>query len=274
MAQRYDVSLKALFLREGDGIIRRLLFGGKVAEYLSTEQPQISNHRADMVVRTEDGSLHQVEFQASNEAGFPLRMLEYYTYLVRAHKQHVIQVVLYIGPEPLRLEQTYTSPSINFQFEIINLREYDADVLLASDDWADNALALLAKGEPEKALMAVLPRLRAMKNEDRAWAAGTLLLLSGILRSEVDIGERLRQIGMINVAENKILGPIIQERFEEGQRKGRSEGQKDFLQNQMIEKFGYLPEWAAKRLRAASEDELTLWAKRIIHAKTFEETLL
>ena len=24
MAQRYDVSLKALFLREGDGIIRRL----------------------------------------------------------------------------------------------------------------------------------------------------------------------------------------------------------------------------------------------------------
>ena len=79
---------------------------------------------------------------------------------------------------------------------------------------------------------------------------------------------------MINVAENRVLGPIIQERFEEGQRKGRSEGQKDFLQNQMIEKFGFLPKWAAKRLRAASEDELTLWAKRFVHAKTFEETLL
>lgn len=37
MAQRYDVSLKTLFLREGDGIIRRLLFGGKVIELLATE---------------------------------------------------------------------------------------------------------------------------------------------------------------------------------------------------------------------------------------------
>ena len=81
MAQRYDVSLKTLFLRGGDGIIRRLLFGGRVIEFLATEQPQIFNHRADIVVRTEDASLHHVEFQAANEAGFALRMLEYYGYL-------------------------------------------------------------------------------------------------------------------------------------------------------------------------------------------------
>ena len=43
MAQRYDVSLKSLFQREGDGIIRRLLFGGKVIEFLATEQPQKRN---------------------------------------------------------------------------------------------------------------------------------------------------------------------------------------------------------------------------------------
>jgi hypothetical protein len=274
MAHRYDVSLKSLFLREGDGIIRRLLFGGKVTEYLSTEQPQISNRRADMVVRTEDGSLHQVEFQAANETDFPLRMLEYYTYLVRAHKQHIVQIVLYVGREPLRLERAFTSPSVTFQFEIINLREFDADALLASEDGADNVLALLPKGEPEKALMAGLPRLRAMKNEDRAWAAGTLLLLSGILGSDVNIGERLRQIGMIDLAENKILGPIIREQFEEGERKGRSEGQKDLLQRLLIRKFGFLPKWVAQRIRAASEDELNLWAERILSATSFKETLL
>ena len=89
MAHRYDVSLKALFMSEGDGIIRRRLFGGKVAKHLPTEQPQVSNRRADMVVQTEDGSLHQVEFVTSNEAGFPLRMLEYYTYLVRVHNRHI-----------------------------------------------------------------------------------------------------------------------------------------------------------------------------------------
>lgn len=274
MAQRYDVSLKSLFLRDGDGIIRRLLFGGKVTEHLSTEQPQIFNHRADMVVRTEDGSLHQVEFQASNEPGFALRMLEYYAYLVRSHKQHVVQTVLYLGPEPLRMERTFTSSSMSFLFEIVNLREYDADVLLASEDWADNVLALLAKGEREKALSVVLPRLRAMKIEDQAWAAGTLLLLSGILGMEEVVGERLRHIGMINVMENKVLAPIIQQQYEEGQRKGRSEGQQDLLQGMLRQKFGPLPEWAIDRLHAASAEELSVWAMRILDSTTLEETLL
>lgn len=132
MAHTFDVSLKALFLRDGDGIIRRLLFGGRVTEHLATEQPQVFNHRADMVVRTEDGLLHHIEFQTYNEAGFAVRMLESYAYLVRVHKQHVFQKVLYLGREPLRLERRYTSPSMDFRFEIINLREYDAEPLLAS----------------------------------------------------------------------------------------------------------------------------------------------
>ena len=98
MAQRYDVSLKVLFLSEGDGIIRRLLFGGgRITEFLTTEQPLISNRRADLLVRTDDRRLHQVEFEASNKAGFALRMLEYYIYLVRTYGEHVAQVVLYLG---------------------------------------------------------------------------------------------------------------------------------------------------------------------------------
>jgi hypothetical protein len=60
MSQRFDVSLKTIFLREGDGIIRRLLFGGKVVEHLATEQPVVSNLRADMVVRTDSGELSHV----------------------------------------------------------------------------------------------------------------------------------------------------------------------------------------------------------------------
>lgn len=273
MAHRYDVSLKTLFQREGDGIMRRLLFGGRVTEYLATEQPQVLNHRADMVVRTEDGALHQVEFQTSNEAGFAVRMLEYYAYLVRVHKQHVVQTVLYLGAEPLRLESAYTSPSMEYRFEIVNLREYDADSLLASQDWADNALALLAKGAPEKALTAVLTRLRTMRSEDQDWAAGTLLLLSGILGIEDLVGDRLKEAGMINLMENKILGPLIQQQFELGEQKGRSEGRQDLLQELLMEKFGSLPAWALQRLQAASAEELHSWAKRVLHSATLEETL-
>ena len=192
-------------------------------------------------------------------------MLEYYAYLVRIHRQHIIQKVLYIGREPLRLERTYISPSMDFRFDIVNLREYDAEPLLASQDWADNALALLAKGKPEKALASVLPRFRAMRNEDQDWAAGTLLLLSGILGIEETVRERLKGVGMINLMENKVLGPLILER----ERKGAQE----LLQDLLTEKFGSLPAWAMERLQTASVEDVHTWAKRVLHSTTLEDTL-
>ena len=78
---------------------------------------------------------------------------------------------------------------------------------------------------------------------------------------------------MINLMENKVLGPIIQQQFEQGERKGRSEGQQDLLQEQLTEKFGSLPVWAHQRLRGASAEDLHAWAKRILRSTTLEDTL-
>jgi predicted transposase YdaD len=252
-----------------------------VAEYLATEQPQVLNRRADMVARNVDGSLHHCEFQTSNETDFAVRMLGYYAYLVGAYGQHVVQTVLYLGREPLRLESTYISPSIKFEFEIVNLRELDAGPLLASQDWADNVLAVLAKGEPREALAAVISRLRGMESVDREQAAATLLLLSGILGMEDTVSERLKEVGMINVMENKVLGPIMQQQFElgeqkgrnEGRSEGRSEGRQAVLQELLTEKFGSLPAWAVQRLQAGSAEELHSWTKRVLLSTTLEDTL-
>ena len=277
MAQRYDVSIKTLFLHEGDGIIRRRVFGGKVTEHLATEQPQVSNRRADTVVRIEDGSLRHVELQADNEAGFGLRMLEYYVYFLRVLQQHIFQTVLYLGREPLRLETGYTSPSMSFEFRIINVRELDAEPLMASDDWADNVLAILAKGDREKALDAALSRLSAMKSEERDWASATLVLLSGILGIEETVTERLKEAGMIDLMENKVLGPLFLKQIELGEQRGRSEGRSegmhDMLHELLTEKFGPLPLWAAQRLQAATAEDLHAWARRVLHSSTIEDTL-
>ena len=110
---------------------------------------------------------------------------------------------------------------MDFRFEIINLREYDAEPLLASPDWADNALALLAGGDSRKALDVAVSRLRAMNREDQAWASGTLLALAGILGIEEAVDSRLKEAGMINVMENKVLGPLILKRCEEAEQVGR-----------------------------------------------------
>jgi hypothetical protein len=238
-----------------------------------------------MVVRTADGAMHQVEFQVANEPGFGLRMLGYYSYLVSTHRQHVVQTVLYLGREPLRLESGYQSPSMDFRFEIVNLREYDAELLLASEDWADTALALLARGDREKALATAVSRLREMKSEERGWASGTLLMLSGILGIEEAVNERMREAGMIDLMENKVLAPLILQQYEKGRDEGLQQGMQQGMQQGLqqgmqgllgellTEKFGTLPAWASTRLQAASDEELHRWAKRVLHTASLEETL-
>ena len=196
-------------------------------------------------------------------------MLEYYAYPLRVHKQHIVQTVLYLGGEPLRLERTLQSPSMDFRFEIINLREYDAEPLLASPDWADNALALLANGDSQKALDVAVSRLRAMNSEDQAWASGTLLLLSGILGIEETVDAILKEVGMINVMENKVLGPLILKRCEEAEQVGRGQGlpqgRLDLLREQLTGKFGSLP--------PGPPDDLHTWAKRVLHGTTLEDSI-
>jgi hypothetical protein len=149
--------------------------------------------------------------------------------------------------------------------------------LLASDDWADIALALLAKGDRERALEVAVARLRLMQREERAWASGTLLLLSGILKIEDTVNERMKEAGMINLMENKVVGPMIlqaeQKGRSEGRQEGRQEGMQGLLLDLLTEKFGALPVWATERLQSASGEELHAWAKRVLHSASLEETL-
>lgn len=286
MAQHFDVSLKVLFVRQGSGIVRQMVFGGNVAEFLATEQPQLSNRRTDLVARNEDGSLHHVEFQTSNEAGFPLRMLEYYAYLAKAHKQHVVQTVLYLSREPMTLEDSYSSPSLMYRFTIINLRELDARPLLASPDWADNLMALFADGDLPAALEVVIARIATLSGEERDFAAGTLLILSGIIGMEETIRTRLQEVGMIDLMQNTVIGPMILKSREdgrevgraegraEGREVGREEGKLELFTNLLIAKFGPLPQWAQQRLAAAPPGDLDLWSRRLVHQARLEDTLL
>ena len=104
MAKTKDILCKVWRKRGSGGILSRRVCGGNIAEHLPTEQPQISNRQADMLVRNEQGELHHVEFQASNELEFAFQMLDYWVYFRREYGQPVRQCVFYIGREPMRLQ--------------------------------------------------------------------------------------------------------------------------------------------------------------------------
>ena len=78
---------------------------------------------------------------------------------------------------------------------------------------------------------------------------------------------------MIDLMENKVLAPLILKQYELGRSEGMQTGMQDLLLDQLTEKFGPLPEWAAQRVQAASAAELHTWEKRVLHSDSLEDTL-
>jgi len=295
MSQHLDVTLKSLFLRS-TGIFTRQLFGEIVA-WQNVEQPTVSNRRADLLARCADGTLRHIEIQLKNDLAIPFRMAEYYLGFHRILNEHVIQILLYVGREPLRMPAEFVTPAMRHEYILLNLRDMDGEALLASDDWADNEWALLTKTDPERVIRVVLEKLRRLNGEERKDAAATFLLLGGILGIEEDLRKRIEN-PMIDILQNKVLGPLVLEQIEigvragreeireeawqegrqegrqEGHQEGRQEGRQEAsraLSRRLIEKrFGPLPVWAQARLAEASSETLTDWILALDEAGSLE----
>ena len=84
---------------------------------------------------------------------------------------HIEQVVLYLGKEPLRMRSVIETPSMRFQFRLIDIGEVDGDVLAASGDLGDVMLAVLARvTSRQEAIRRALDRIAKLKR--RAGSCG------------------------------------------------------------------------------------------------------
>lgn len=271
MSKTRDILAKVWLRRRTDGILSRRLCGGRIDHDLPTEQPTIANRQVDMLVRNDQGAIHHVEFQASNEADFPFRMLEYWVYLRRYYQQPVWQCVFYIGREALRIPSAFEERETRHRYEIVNLHEYQADELLRSPDWGDNLWALGARGDRAEVLGELLRKLQPMTGADRESALAELTAFSGILKLDELLSEKLKEFSMltIDLRDNAVVRPLM----EESHREGVEEGRRDLLLELLAEKFGAVPTWASERVRAASADQLDRWARKILRSDSLEDTL-
>ena len=266
MAQQYDVSLKLLF-RYSHGIIARALFGeGGVTEWLSVEQPRVNNPRPDLLARCGDGSLRNVELQSYNDPELPRRKAEYYLGFWRLIGEHVDQIVLFVSPQKLTMPPTLKTKSMTYKFRILDVKTLDGEPLLASEDWGDNFLALLTPVEQERILQRVEQQLRRLAGQEQQDAANMFAIISGIIGIEEIV---LKRVSMIDIMENKILGPAIRQGIEQG----KIEGERGVLLRQLTRKFGSLPDSVATRVQKASESELSKWIDGILTARTLDEVL-
>jgi hypothetical protein len=255
MAQVYDVSLKLLF-RYSKGLLAGRLFGGRVIEWVNVEQPKVTNIRVDLLARMEDGSLRHVEAQATNEPEMERRQAEYYLGFHRLLKEHVEQVVLYVGREPLKMRPVFETPSMRYEFQLLDMHEVDGEPLVRSNDWGDNLLALLTPVEQERVLRRVEEQIRKLKGEEQETAARLFVILAGIIGLEETV---VRRLNMIDIMENKVLGPAI------------LKGEATIVARLLEKRFGTLPEWVSEKLGSAKEAELLTWADRVLSARTLND---
>ena len=155
-----------------------------------------------------------------NESNFDFRMLDYYVASRHIIGEHIRQILLDIGREPLRIKGVFESPSTRREYTIINLREMDGAELLACDDWANNEWTLPTKTDPEKVIRVVFEKIRGLTGEEQEKAATTFVILSGITGMEDEV-ERRFKADMTDLLENKILGPAIRKGSEQGRLEGR-----------------------------------------------------
>ena len=277
MAHTYDVTFKSLF-RGSHGILSRLLFGD-VVDWPNVELPKVRNLRADLLARSADGSLRHAEIQLTNDESIPFRMLEYFVDIRRLFGQPVQQIVLYAGRAPMRMAAFYAEGRTRHEFTIHNLGDTDGAELLASDDWADNEFALLTKADREEVIRVVFDKLRTLTGAEQEIAASTFVIIGGILEIEDQLIRRLRT-EMIDIMQNKVLGPAIRQGLEQGLQQGREEGREEgrrgmarMLTNVLEKRFGTLPPWAAARLASASPETLDFWSLRLDDSAGLQEIL-
>ncbi|MFN7924537.1 MAG: DUF4351 domain-containing protein [Bryobacteraceae bacterium] len=279
MAQRYDVTAKLLLGRPHSAAFPRL-FGGAVKHWHSVELPQVENKRPDMVPETVSGEIGYLEIDSQNERDLPRRMCGNYMEIEDRFPGKVVNPVLfYIGKDPMRHKRPYEQNRLKFDYDLVDARGLNGAELLAAPDIEDNMLALLTSdADRERVMSVVLDKLAAIQGRRREDMALLFVILGGLRDAEQEIIERVEtMVTMADLMANKVLGPVLQDRFEQGERRGREEGQQNgerkLLIVQMERRFGPLNPAAKLRIEQASEEQLMRWGIDLLTVRSLEELL-
>lgn len=161
-------------------LLNELTGGIPVTQFLNVELPKVLDRRLDLVMRLADTSILHVELQSANDAGIAYRQGVYCFLLGQMHRGiRIRQTVLYVGGRPLRMPDGVDLGETTGHFRLMDIRQIDAGLLLASANPADYVLAMLAGGG-ESRLSEIVSRIARLRGPARERALAQLLVLSGL----------------------------------------------------------------------------------------------
>ena len=271
----FDATLK-IFLRRLAAPVFEQLTGEPIVEWLQPELPEIRTLRPDLVGRTPAGEIIHFEIQAHNDRKMPMREMEYALGIYKALNQWPRQIVLYVGLDPMRMADEFQG----YRYRIIDVREIDAEPLLASSRLEDNVIAILFRLRDERAaLRRILDRIAAAEPGKRAEAAKGLFVLAGLRKLRPMLKEEEGRRRTMDITydwhNDPTIGPVIAEAAEKAAEKAVQQTALDtsrrVVRNQIEKRFGPLEKTLAARLDTMSLRDIEVLSLRILDAVSVDE---
>ncbi len=189
--------------------------------------------------------------------------------MARKYRRKLRQAVRYTGKAPIRMRSKIDAGTIKVEYDLIDIRQFDYEVLLQTFNSGDYALALLARGGPE-----IIQAANPLPAHQRQRVFTQSAILSGIRGASERLKIEFSTVGSsVQINENTLLKNIHHSALAQGRQIGLAQGTLNFLRGQLQDKFGPLPEWAAKRLDTATSSQADLWTHRILPAESLEEVI-
>lgn len=169
---KFDRILKENFDSIFQPLLRRLLgVTLDTIENLSNELPVTLNRIPDILKRvgTRKGEkfIFHLEIQSGLDSRMCSRMLLYYSLLhFKFPKEEIRQFVLYLGRSREKMQNKYQSQGIEYEYNLINLNEWDYKTCVKSDVAEEVILGILCnfKGREKKEVInEILARLNALE---------------------------------------------------------------------------------------------------------------
>lgn len=122
-----------------------------------------------------------------------------------------VQMVLYVGWEPLGMGGVLEEPGLRFEYGVRDIRELDPRPLLAGNGIEERILLVLVgeAGARERAL-GVLREIELLPHPERGNALAKLLVTSGLRRLHGEIREEIEHMPLLSdLLENPFLQGLV-----------------------------------------------------------------
>ena len=227
MNNRYDITLKDLFSNIPPKLLK-LLCGFEEAKVLDSQLPEISYRQADMILELPDDTLLHIEIQSYNDKSMALRMLGYYYHIYSKYKKDITQVVLYVGKEDMKMENSLELKNLNLKYNLINIADIDSSYFLDSSSIDDNVIAILCKTDNGRELVnAVLNKLKNLEEKNAKNYIKKLFEISMLRDFDIILKKEVLTMPIrIDPKDSVLYKDGVEEGREEGRKEGRKEGSK------------------------------------------------